>query len=171
MEQLLAFVGEARGAVRHQALALGGADGLAQVGLAREAELALAAFRGVQRDDVVTDGDRGDALAYRLDDRATFVAEDRREDALRVGAGQGVGVGVADTAGDHAQQHFTGLGHGHVDFDDFQGFLGFEGYGSTGLDHQRSPDRGSIQSGSVIHAGLMNNPGKDKTLLPHRDNK
>lgn len=170
MEQLLALVREARGAVRHQALALGSAYGLAQVGLAREAELALAAFRGVQRDHMVAHGHRGHALAYRFDDRAAFMAEDRREDAFRVGTGQGVGIGVADTTGDHTQQHFTGLGHGHVDFDDFQGFLGFEGYGSTGLDHQRSPDRGSIQTNSVIHRLLMNNPAKDKTLLPHRDN-
>ncbi len=151
VEQLLAFVGEARGAVRHQALALGSTDRLAQVGLARQAELALAAFRGVQRDHVVAHGQRGHALAYGFDDRTAFMAKNGWEDALRVGTRQGVGVGVADTAGDHAQQHFTGLGHGHVDFDDFQGFLGFEGYSSTGLDHRVSPDRVSVQITSVIH--------------------
>ena len=40
----LAILGEAGGAVRHQPLALGGADLLAQVGLAGFAELALAAL-------------------------------------------------------------------------------------------------------------------------------
>ena len=99
------------------------------------------------------------------------MAEDRWEDTFRVSTGQGIGIGVADTAGDHAQQHFTGFWHGHVDFDDFQGFLGFEGNGSTGLDHQRSPDSGSIQSRSVIQRLLMNNQAKDKTLLPYRDNQ
>jgi len=137
VEQLLAFVREASGAVRHQALALGGTDGLAQVGLAREAELALAAFGRIQRDHVIAHRHRGHALAHCFDDRTAFMTQDRREDAFRVSAGQGVGVGVANTAGDHAQQHFAGLGHGHVDFDDFQGFLGLEGYGSTGLDHHR----------------------------------
>ncbi|MNM91483.1 hypothetical protein D3C81_1037820 [compost metagenome] len=120
---------------------------------------------------MVTHGHRGHALAHCLDDRAAFMTQDRREDALWVGAGQGVGVGVADTAGNHPQQHFAGLGHGYVHFDDFQGFLGFEGYSSTGLDHQRSPDRGSVQADSVIHAFLMNNQGEDKTLLPLRDNQ
>ncbi len=64
----LALIGKAAGAVRHQAFALGGAHGLAEVGLAGCAEFALAAFGGVQRDDVVTDLQRFDAFAYRLDD-------------------------------------------------------------------------------------------------------
>ncbi|MNG95414.1 hypothetical protein D3C79_544500 [compost metagenome] len=103
VEQLLTFVGEARGAVRHQALALGGANGLAQVGLAGTAELALAALWGVERDHVIADGNRGHALTDGFDNGTAFMAKDRREDAFRVGTGQGVGVGVADTAGDHAQ--------------------------------------------------------------------
>jgi hypothetical protein len=76
----LAVLGEAGGAVRHQALALGGADLLAQVGLAGFAELALAAFRGVQRDHVIAHLDAGDALADGLDDAAAFMAEDAGED-------------------------------------------------------------------------------------------
>ncbi|KDC21494.1 hypothetical protein AZ20_1779, partial [Bordetella bronchiseptica E014] len=59
MEQGLAVDREARGAVRHQALALGGADGLAQVGLARQAELALAALGRVERNDMVAFFQRG----------------------------------------------------------------------------------------------------------------
>lgn len=39
----------------------------------------------------------------------TFVTEHGREQALRVLAGQGVGIGMADTGGDDAHQHFTGL--------------------------------------------------------------
>ena len=49
----LALVGEARGAVGHQALALGGADFLAEIGLGIEAIFAFAAFRRVERNDVV----------------------------------------------------------------------------------------------------------------------
>ena len=74
---------------------------------------------------------RGHALAHCFYNCTTFVAEDRREDAFRVGAGQGVGVGVADAGSDNPQQYFAGLGHGDIHFDDFQGLLGLEGYGST----------------------------------------
>eukprot|EP00166_Cyanidium_caldarium_P005565 ctg_6843.g463 len=76
VENRLALVGKTRGAVRHQALALGGANGLAEVGLARQAEFALAAFRGVQRDHMVTHSHRGHALAHRLNHRTAFMTED-----------------------------------------------------------------------------------------------
>lgn len=45
-----ALIGKTAGAVRHQALALGRTNFLAEVGLAGRAELTVAAFRGVQRD-------------------------------------------------------------------------------------------------------------------------
>lgn len=135
MENRLTLVGKTRGAIGHQALALGRTDGLAQVGLAREAEFAFAAFRGVQRDHVIADRDRGHALADGFNHRATFVPQDRRENAFRVSPRQGVGIGMANAGRDHAQQHFAGLGHGDIHFNDLKGFLGFEGHGGTGLDH------------------------------------
>ncbi|MNT35089.1 hypothetical protein D3C72_1711030 [compost metagenome] len=145
MEQLLTLVGETRGAIRHQTLALSGTNGLAQVGLAGAAEFALAALGGIQRDHMIAHCNRSDAFTHRLDDGAAFVPQDRRKDTFRVRAGQGVGIGVADTAGDNAQQHFASLGHGHVDFDDLQRFLGLEGNSGTGLDHQSSPARGQFK--------------------------
>jgi hypothetical protein len=117
----LAVLGEAGGAVRHQALALGGADLLAQVGLAGFAELALAAFRGVERDHVVAHLDAGDALADGLDDAAPFMAQDAGEDAFRIGTGEGEGIGVADAGGDDAHPHFARLGRHDLDFFDGQG--------------------------------------------------
>src|SRR5690606_8234128 len=60
----LAVVGEARGAVGHHALALGGAHGHAQVGVAALAEQALAALGGVERDHVVARLHAGHALAH-----------------------------------------------------------------------------------------------------------
>ena len=86
VEQLLAAEREARGAVRHHALALGGADGGAQVGLAREAGRALPAFRRVERDDVVALPHAGHARADVDDDARALVAQDRREQPFRVGA-------------------------------------------------------------------------------------
>jgi hypothetical protein len=97
---------------------------------------------------MVTDGHRGHALADRFDDRTTFMAEDRREDAFRVGTGQGVGVGVANTGRHHTQQHFTGLGHGDIDFNDFQRFLGLEGNGGARLDHGSPVNKN--ETGSVL---------------------
>ena len=74
---------EAAGAVRHQALALRGADRGAEIGLARQAGWALPAFRRVERDDVVALLDRGDALADIDDDAGAFMAEDRRKQPFR----------------------------------------------------------------------------------------
>ncbi len=51
--QLAAIEREARGAVRHHALALRAADRGAEVGLARQARRTLPALRRVERDDVV----------------------------------------------------------------------------------------------------------------------
>ncbi len=80
----LAVVREPRCAVGHQALALGRTNRLAQVGLARGAEAALAAFGRVQGNNVIADGDGGDARTHLLDDCAAFVPEDRRKDTFRV---------------------------------------------------------------------------------------
>ena len=51
----LAIQRESRGPVGHQSLALRDANGLAKIGLARRAEIALSAFRGVQRNDMIAD--------------------------------------------------------------------------------------------------------------------
>ena len=130
---LLALVGEARGAVRHQALALGGADGGAQVGLARQAGRALAAFRRVERDDVVALLHRGDAGSDIDNDARALMAEDRREQALGVRAREGELVGVADAGGLDLDQDFARLRAFEVDLHDFQRLSGFEGDGGAGL--------------------------------------
>ena len=74
---------EARGAVGHHALALRGADRLAEIGLAREAVFAFAAFGGVERDHVVAGHDALHALADLEHDARALVAEDRGERAPR----------------------------------------------------------------------------------------
>ena len=85
----LAVDGEAAGGVGHQALALRAADELAQVGLAAQAELALAAFGRVERDDVIALLERGHARAHVHHDARAFVAQD--------GGKQPLGVGAADS--------------------------------------------------------------------------
>lgn len=84
MEDLLALAGEAGGLIRHETAALGGANGLAEIGLAAGAELALAALGGVKRDDVVAWGNLGNALTDGLNNTASLVAQDRREETLGV---------------------------------------------------------------------------------------
>ncbi|MNQ95776.1 hypothetical protein D3C85_1113490 [compost metagenome] len=127
----LALIGKTAGAVRHQALALGGAHRLTEVGLAGLAEFALAAFGGVQGDHVVADGQGGHTLAHRLDDAAAFMAEDARKHAFGILAGQGVGIGVAYAAGDDAHQYLAGLRRLDIHFDDLQRLVGGKGYRST----------------------------------------
>src|SRR3546814_16464746 len=86
--QRLAFVREATAAVGHHALALGRAHRDAEVGLAGPAELALAAFGGVQRDHVVAGRDAGHALAHFHHHARPLVAQHPREqstDERRVG--------------------------------------------------------------------------------------
>src|SRR5687767_14640361 len=82
MGDRLAAEAEAAGAVGHHALALGGADRGAQIGLAAEAGRALPAFGDVERDDMVARLHAGDAFADLADDAGALVAEDRGEDAL-----------------------------------------------------------------------------------------
>src|ERR1019366_8993629 len=48
-----AVAGKARGAIRHHTFALRRADRRAEIGLLRQAGFALAAFRRVERDDVI----------------------------------------------------------------------------------------------------------------------
>ena len=96
VEDRVAVAAEAAGAVRHQALALRGADRGAEIGAARETGFALPAFRRVERDDMIAGFQRvtpGPDLAH---DAGAFMAETRGEEAFRIGARQRVGVGVAD---------------------------------------------------------------------------
>ena len=114
-------------AVGHHALALGGADRLAEVRLAGLAELALAALRRVERDHVVAGRHGGHAGPDLFHDRAALVAEDRGEQSLRVGARQGVGVRVADAGGDDAHQDLAFLRAFDVDFFDLEWLARFVG--------------------------------------------
>ncbi len=134
----LALEAEARGAVGHHALALGGTDRGTQVGLATEAAFALSAFRRVQRDDMIAGLHRCHARADLADDACALVAEDGGKDALAVEAIQRVGVGVADPCGLDFDQIFAGLRTLQVELDDFKRFLRLE-----------------CDGGACLHCGLL----------------
>ena len=126
VEDRLALVAEARRAVRHHALALGGANRGAEVGLLAQAAFALAAFGRVERDHVVARFHRRYAGADLANDAGALVAEDRRKDSLAVEAVKRVGVGVTDPRRLDLDEDFTGLRSIQIDFDDLERLLGFE---------------------------------------------
>src|SRR5690606_20564325 len=119
---------EPAGAVGHQALALGDADLLAQVGLGIEAVVALAAFGRVERDDVIADAERRHPRPDLDHDTGALMAEDGRERAFRVVARQGEGVGVADAGRLDLDQHLARLRPLELDRVDLQRLAGLERY-------------------------------------------
>jgi hypothetical protein len=78
-------------------------DGLAEVGFGRMAIFAVAAFRDVERNDMIAGFQSLDAGAALDDDATAFVAKNAGKCAFRVVAGQGESVGVADAGGDDLQ--------------------------------------------------------------------
>src|SRR5882724_6624962 len=129
---------EAAGAVRHDALALGGADGRAQVGLARQARLALPALGRVERNHVIALFDRGDAGPHVHDDASALVPENHREQTLRIGARPGEFVRVTHAARVDLHQYFAGLRAVQIDGNHFQRLSGSMRNGSLSL-HASSP--------------------------------
>ena len=115
MPDRLAVAREADGAVGQVTLALLLADREAEVRPRRAAVDALAALRGEERDDVVAGRERVDAVADPLDDAGALVPEHGRRVAGRIGAGRGVEVGVADAAGDEANEHLARLRLGELE--------------------------------------------------------
>ena len=109
-DRAVALEGEAARAVGHHALALRPANLWAQIRLRAHAEDALRtlALRRVAGDDGVADCDGCDALAHALDDGGGLVAENAREQALRVGARESIHVCVAQCIADDAHADLTG---------------------------------------------------------------
>ena len=75
VEDRLSLMAEARGAVRHQPLALGRADGGAEIRLLAQAAFALAAFRRVERNHVIAGLDRRHARPHFADDAGALMTQ------------------------------------------------------------------------------------------------
>ena len=108
MAHRLALQRDARRAVREKALVLLLANREAEVRAVAQAVDALAALRREERDDVVPDRERGDAVADLLDDARAFMAEHGRRVTGRIGARGGVEIGVTDAARNEAHEHLAG---------------------------------------------------------------
>jgi len=139
VEDRLALVAEAGGAIGHQPLALRGADGGAKIGLAAEAAFALAAFGGVERDHMIAGFYRSDPCSHLSHDPCTLVTEDGRKNAFAVEAVKRVGVGVADAGRLDFDKDFTGLWPFQVNLDDFKRLFCFERDSGTGFHLSPSP--------------------------------
>src|SRR5690606_33537165 len=101
--------GEARGAIRHQPLALSRADRGAEIGLARQAGRTDPALRRIERDDVIALLDAGDAGADIDNDTRALVPEDRREQTLGVRTRKRELVRMADAGGLDLDHDLAGL--------------------------------------------------------------
>ena len=122
----LALVAEAARGIRHQSFALRRAHALAQVGFFGQAIIALAAFRGVERNDVI-------ALLERRHARGRFP---RRSPRLhgpecsgtgpRNPARHRVGIGMTETGRLDLDEHLAVPRPLEVDLDDLERFLSFE---------------------------------------------
>ena len=147
---------EAARAVRHHALALRRADRRAQIGLARQARLALAALRRVQRNDVIADLQRGHAATDVDHDAGAFVTEDHREQAFGIRARARELIGVAHAARLDLDQHLAVARSIEVDGDDFERFAGGLGDGGASFHwswpRQEGAERGSAHSALIASA-------------------
>ncbi len=107
---------------------------VAEVLLVVAAEEAGVAGRGVEREDAVADGERGDAFADLDDGSGEFVAEEAIEGEHFgvVAAAVDLEVGAAGKGGAHAQDQLAGSGRGDRDILDAEVFLAAKDGGSHG---------------------------------------
>jgi hypothetical protein len=131
---------ETRSAIGHYPLTLRRPNRRAQIGFARQARGALPAFRRIERNDVVTFLHARHASPDIDHDASAFVAQDGREQAFRVGAGQREIVGVADARGFDLHQHFAGFRPVQLDLGNRQRLALVECDGGTGF-HGGFPPR------------------------------
>src|SRR5665213_2017025 len=169
VKDIVAVAAEAAGAVRHEPFALRRANGGAEVGTARQTGFALPAFRRVERNDMVAGLDRGDAVADLAHDARAFMSENRREDAFRIGAGQRVGVGVANAGRLDLDQHLAGLRSFDVDGLDGERLAGLPGHRRAGFHGAVTSAWACAASGLALAISLSNARSTSGTPWPDAD--
>ena len=127
MQKGLPIERKAAGAVRHQALALRGTDCLAEVGFGMQTVIALAAFGGIQGNDVIAFLQGFNTRAHVDNDTGAFMAKNGGKLAFRVVTAQSECIGVAYAGGFQFNKNFPGLWTFEVDFTDFEGPAGGNG--------------------------------------------
>lgn len=87
----------------------------------------------LESDDVLARLHVCDTLTNRLDDTGALVSQDDGERTLGVLAGEGVGIGVADTGVVDLDAHLVGLGGSDLDVLDGEVLAGLPGDGGLSL--------------------------------------
>lgn len=132
------LVGETAGAVGHQTASLSGPDPLAEIGFSAQAVVTLPTLGGVVRNHVIPRHQGTHPGAYLHHDPGALMSKDGWESSLGIGAGERLGIRMADPRSLDLDQDLAGLGAFKVQFHDFPGASSFKGNGSTGL-HQLLP--------------------------------
>jgi hypothetical protein len=101
--------------------------------------LALPAFRGVERNNVIARFERRHAAPDLTHDARAFVSQDCGKQALRICAGQRVRIGVTDSRCFDLYQHFARLRTFDLDHLDSERLAGLPGHRGTGLHALLSP--------------------------------
>ena len=136
----LSAVGKPTGAVGHQTPPLSLADLPAEIGLARQTELALPTLGDVERDHVVPHREPAHTRPHFFDHTTTLVTEHCGEETFWVGATHRIRVGVTHARGLEPNQAFTFLRSSEIDLVDHQRLLRLETDG--GLDLHRGGSLG-----------------------------
>lgn len=142
MKQLFALAAEANSTIRHLTRALRDTNLLAQIGLRRGTEFALAALWHVAHDDAVARRHRRYAFSDRLHNAAALMPKNSWEQALRIVPAQGIRVSVTNASRAYLDAHFAGLGRSDRDLLDRQRLL-------RAPCHRRFASDGSHISGDV----------------------
>ena len=111
------------------------------------------------------------ACSDLANDPGPLMAEDRWKDAFAVQPVEGVGIGMADARCLYLDQDLAGLRAVQIEFDDFEGFFCFEGYGGACFHLLFSSntllERASQQRTIPIKAGNILQCPKHCTLIRH----
>ena len=126
MQDTFAIQRKAAGSVGHEPTALGLAHPTTQVRLARQAELALAALGGVERNDVVADGQGANSRADLFDDSGALVAQHGRKETLGIAPAEGIRIGVTDTGRRQTDEALPFLRSFEVDLLELERLSGLE---------------------------------------------
>jgi len=122
----LALIAHPACTIGHQPLALRFADSVAQIGFARQAHFALAAFGCVERDDMIIGCNRGHSRAHFAHDPRALMAEHAGEDPLAIQSIERVSIGVTNAGRHNFDQHFACLGPFQIQLHNFERFLCFK---------------------------------------------
>ena len=100
---------ESARSVRHQSFALSCSNFRAKICFIWVAEntIPFSAFRGIARDNKVTNFVISDAFANTLDDRCSFVAQNRWESSFWILSCQGIDVCVTESISNYSNSDFT----------------------------------------------------------------